>query len=180
MMIHLTGSMLSCEACIGNIAGWLQTSCARNVGATGKELPASTISSCFGSSQTGTSVGGRCQDTESQQVFVTTNKQNIILSDKLHHTSLWPFCMMAGIVPFPSVPVHHILVRCIAVNSRFVDTISKKVLEMFAFISQTLGEDELEWRSILMSIVSSLDLMLCSFVYKYQNFREPAFFVFSM
>jgi hypothetical protein len=88
--------------------------------------------------------------------------------------------MMAGIVPFPSVAVHHILVRCIAVNSRFVDTISKKVLEMFAFISQTLGEDELEWRSILMSIVSSLDLMLCSFVYKYQNFREPAFFVFSM
>jgi hypothetical protein len=53
--------------------------------------------------------------------------------------------MMAGIAAF-SVLVHHILVWCFAINVRFVDTTSKKALEMFTFTSHTfVCEIKLSW-----------------------------------
>jgi hypothetical protein len=44
--------------------------------------------------------------------------------------------MMSGNAAFPTIPVHHVLVWCIAVNVKFLHTISKKVLEMCTFTSQ--------------------------------------------
>jgi hypothetical protein len=56
--------------------------------------------------------------------------RNIILSDNLHRLSLRPFCESAVqhslLFPFAMSQGSHIVVQCIAVNTRFLLTICKE------------------------------------------------------